>query len=71
MTHSVRFLSEVDYIIVLKDGTVSECGTYAELLSNNEAFAEFLRNYTSEENSDSCEGTKSSKFTHKDTWSFD
>lgn len=29
----------------MKDGRMSEVGSYTELLSNNAAFAEFLRNY--------------------------
>ncbi len=40
----------MDRIVVLKEGQVSEVGTYQELLDNDGAFAEFLRTYlTSEE----------------------
>ena len=46
VTHGVGFLSQVDKIVVLVDGTVSEVGSYSELLGHNGAFAEFLRNYT-------------------------
>lgn len=35
----------MDKIIVLKDGTVSEMGSYDELLSRNGAFAEFVQQY--------------------------
>ena len=42
MTHSIKFLPEMDQIVVLKDGKISEIGTYQELMSNRGAFAEFL-----------------------------
>lgn len=42
VTHGIIYLPEVDNIYVMKDGTVSECGTYNELLSKKGAFADFL-----------------------------
>lgn len=45
MTHSITYLSSVDHIIVLKDGKISEFGTYKELLEKKGAFAEFLIQY--------------------------
>ena len=42
MTHGIGFLSEMDQIVVMKDGTISEIGTYDELMNNRGAFAEFL-----------------------------
>jgi len=51
VTHGVHFLPQVDQIIVIKDGRISECGTYAELQENSGAFAEFLQTYASENNS--------------------
>ncbi|XP_055327526.1 multidrug resistance-associated protein 1-like isoform X2 [Paramacrobiotus metropolitanus] len=48
VTHGIGFLPQVDQIIVLNNGTVSETGTYKELLHNNGAFAEFLRTYVTE-----------------------
>ncbi len=38
-------LPHVDEIIVLKNGEVSEMGTYKELLSHQGAFAEFIATY--------------------------
>lgn len=35
--------------MVLVDGNVSEMGSYQELLNQNGAFAEFLRNYALED----------------------
>ena len=42
MTHGITFLPQVDQIVVLKDGEVTEVGSYQELLSQKGAFAEFL-----------------------------
>ncbi|XP_011882151.1 PREDICTED: multidrug resistance-associated protein 1 isoform X4 [Vollenhovia emeryi] len=42
VTHSITYLPEVDNIIVLKDGEITECGTYKQLLEKKGAFAEFL-----------------------------
>ena len=42
VTHGIRFLPEVDQIIVLKDGEFREIGTYKELLNKKGAFSEFL-----------------------------
>ncbi|CAG5119557.1 unnamed protein product, partial [Candidula unifasciata] len=45
VTHGISFLPQVDKIIVLVNGTVSETGSFTQLLKHNGAFAEFLRNY--------------------------
>nr|CAD7256940.1 unnamed protein product [Timema shepardi] len=42
MTHSITFLREVDLIVVLRDGEVSETGSYKELLARKGAFSQFL-----------------------------
>ena len=42
MTHGITYLPEVDVIVVLKDGEVTELGTYRQLLEKKGAFAEFL-----------------------------
>lgn len=49
MTHGIGFLPQVDHIIVLVDGKISEMGSYQDLLKQNKAFAEFLRNYALDE----------------------
>lgn len=46
VTHGISFLPQVDNIVVMVDGSVSESGSYQELLKQNGAFAEFLRNYS-------------------------
>ncbi|XP_060527505.1 multidrug resistance-associated protein 1-like [Cylas formicarius] len=48
VTHAVTYLPQTDKIIVLKDGEVSETGTYKELLKRKGAFAEFLIQHISE-----------------------
>ncbi len=45
VTHGVTFLPQVDQIITVKDGEISEMGTYNELLQRNGAFAEFIKLY--------------------------
>ena len=49
VTHGVGFLPYVDNIVVLVDGQISEIGSYKELLTHDGAFAQFLKNYLSEE----------------------
>ncbi|KAM9817691.1 ATP-binding cassette sub-family C member 3 [Neosynchiropus ocellatus] len=49
VTHGISFLPQVDNIMVMVDGTVSEMGSYHTLLKENGAFAEFLRNYALED----------------------
>ncbi|XP_077285787.1 multidrug resistance-associated protein 1-like [Arctopsyche grandis] len=48
VTHGITYLPEVDSIIVLKDGYITETGTYKELLAKKGAFAEFLLQHLSE-----------------------
>ncbi|CAG2120870.1 unnamed protein product, partial [Medioppia subpectinata] len=45
VTHRVSVLPEVDQIIVLKDGSISEFGTFEELVANKGEFAEFVAEY--------------------------
>uniref|UniRef100_A0A8C3NY64 Canalicular multispecific organic anion transporter 2 n=2 Tax=Cyanoderma ruficeps TaxID=181631 RepID=A0A8C3NY64_9PASS len=57
VTHGISFLPQVDHIIVLVDGKISEMGSYQELLKQNKAFAEFLRNYALDEEVEEDEPT--------------
>ena len=45
VTHGLGFLPQCDLIVVLDNGQISEVGTYAELVDNDGAFAEFIRTY--------------------------
>lgn len=49
VTHSISYLPQVDVIIVMTGGKISEMGSYQELLARDGAFAEFLRTYASSE----------------------
>ncbi len=52
VTHGITYLPKTDYIIVLKDGRISEQGTYDELVHQKGDFADFLLEYMSEEADD-------------------
>ena len=45
VTNSVAYLQQMDTIVVLKNGEISEMGTFQELLSHKAAFAEFILTY--------------------------
>ena len=49
VTHSMTYLPEVDNIVVIKDGKISEVGTYKELLAQKGAFAEVLVQFLSQQ----------------------
>jgi ATP-binding cassette subfamily C (CFTR/MRP) protein 1 len=50
VTHRISVLSQCDQIIVMKDGSISECGSYKELLERKGDFAEFLLSHIAEGN---------------------
>ncbi|XP_040924346.1 ATP-binding cassette sub-family C member 3 isoform X5 [Betta splendens] len=58
VTHGISFLPQVDNIMVMVEGRVSEMGSYQELLKQNGAFAEFLRNYSLEDIIEEDEATE-------------
>nr|CAI5837090.1 unnamed protein product [Callosobruchus analis] len=49
VTHGITYLPQTDKVIVLKNGMVSESGTYLELLDRKGAFAELLVQHLNEE----------------------
>ncbi|CAI6345193.1 unnamed protein product [Macrosiphum euphorbiae] len=49
VTHGITYLRDVDLIVVMKDGQVSESGTYKELLDKTGDFADFLLSHMQEE----------------------
>ncbi|XP_054236336.1 multidrug resistance-associated protein 1 isoform X14 [Homo sapiens] len=55
VTHSMSYLPQVDVIIVMSGGKISEMGSYQELLARDGAFAEFLRTYASTEQEQDAE----------------
>ncbi|KAK9886064.1 hypothetical protein WA026_014848 [Henosepilachna vigintioctopunctata] len=59
VTHAISYLPLVDTILVMKDGEISEIGTYQQLVDRKGAFAEFLANYlNSAVSKDSQNGTE-------------
>uniref|UniRef100_A0A8C3UYV3 ABC-type glutathione-S-conjugate transporter n=1 Tax=Catharus ustulatus TaxID=91951 RepID=A0A8C3UYV3_CATUS len=61
VTHSISFLPEVDNIVVLAGGAVSEHGSYNTLLANKGAFSQFLNLYGNQEEDVSEEKTSPKK----------
>ncbi|XP_013781403.1 multidrug resistance-associated protein 1-like [Limulus polyphemus] len=49
VTHKISILPQVDTILVLKDGYLTESGSYSELLNKKGAFSDILVHYISEE----------------------
>ncbi|XP_063790449.1 multidrug resistance-associated protein 1-like [Pseudophryne corroboree] len=69
VTHGIGFLPQVDMIVVLTDGKISEIGTYTELLEKNGAFSDFLQTYSlnpaqSEESQEQCSTVEINKKEH-------
>lgn len=57
----MSYIKKMDHIVVMKNGRISEQGTYDELVANNGDFQEFLLHYLSNvEESD--DGMKSFSF---------
>uniref|UniRef100_A0A4W4G3N0 ABC-type glutathione-S-conjugate transporter n=1 Tax=Electrophorus electricus TaxID=8005 RepID=A0A4W4G3N0_ELEEL len=45
VTHALSFLPQVDLILVMVDGEITETGSYAELLGRQGAFADFVKTF--------------------------
>ncbi|MGH0124218.1 UNVERIFIED_CONTAM: hypothetical protein FKN15_024647 [Acipenser sinensis] len=56
VTHGLSYLPQVDLILVLVDGEITEMGSYQELLNRQGAFAEFLHTYANAEQDRGEEG---------------
>lgn len=52
VTHSMVFISQVDEILVMVNGEITESGNYRQLLAQRKAFAEFLLQYLQEHQDD-------------------
>ena len=48
VTHGITYLPKTDHIIVLKEGKISEQGSYQELVERKGEFAQFLLEYMTE-----------------------
>ncbi|TFK46118.1 ABC transporter [Heliocybe sulcata] len=64
VTHALHFLPQVDYIYTMLDGRIAERGTYEELISNDGAFAKFIRDFGTKESSDPREEEESVEEEH-------
>ena len=52
VTHGLSYLPHSDLIVVLREGRISEVGSYQELISRNGELAALIRNYLNEESDD-------------------
>ena len=52
VTHGVHWLPNVDQIVVMINGEITEVGSYDELMTHNGAFAQFLKTYLSQADSE-------------------
>lgn len=58
VTHGLGFLPQCDKIVVMDEGKITEVGSYSELVDQDGAFAEFLRNFAvREDNEEGDPGT--------------
>ena len=55
VTHGVGFLPQCDLVLSLDEGSITEMGTYEELISNNGDFAEFIHVFTNTEENKTLE----------------
>ncbi|XP_045473295.1 multidrug resistance-associated protein 1-like isoform X2 [Harmonia axyridis] len=52
VTHSITYLPQTNEVIVLKNGEVSERGTYQQLLDKEGDFSDFLKTHKNEDSND-------------------
>ncbi|XP_021203914.2 multidrug resistance-associated protein 1 isoform X3 [Bombyx mori] len=58
VTHNVSYLAQTDLVVVLRDGQVSEAGSYQHLLEKKGAFADFLLHHLSDAERSSVESVR-------------
>lgn len=56
VTHGITHLHEADLVVVIKDGAVSEIGTFTELVNSKGAFSEFLSAHLQEVDKEELDG---------------
>ncbi|KAJ3067662.1 hypothetical protein HDU99_003419, partial [Rhizoclosmatium hyalinum] len=45
VTHQLHYLSQCDYIVFMKEGSIAEQGRFSDLMANGNAFAEMMKTY--------------------------
>ncbi|XP_076457725.1 multidrug resistance-associated protein 1-like [Babylonia areolata] len=65
VTHGVHWLPMVDEVLVMSEGTVTEQGTYDQLLSHNGPFAQFLKQHLLQRTEDEDEDPEISSLMNK------
>ena len=58
VTHALHFLPQVDYIYMITNGQIMECGTYTELMTNRGPFSKFMKQSGSEQQEEEKEGAE-------------
>ncbi|KAG1678447.1 Multidrug resistance-associated protein 1 [Nymphon striatum] len=46
VTHGLKYLPNCDFVVVMKDGQISESGTYEDLMDRSKVFSELMNQYT-------------------------
>ncbi|KAF9932398.1 hypothetical protein FBU30_008250 [Linnemannia zychae] len=46
VTHGIHHLESMDQIVVLKEGSISECGTYQQLMNSRRAFYQLIKDFS-------------------------
>eukprot|EP00048_Salpingoeca_helianthica_P002825 m.61104 g.61104 ORF g.61104 m.61104 type:complete len:1523 (-) comp12327_c0_seq3:30-4598(-) len=54
VTHGIHFLPQTDQVVVLREGRISENGSYTYLLAQNGDFARFIAEHSREEEDDAA-----------------
>ena len=57
VTHAIHWLPSVDSVVVMRNGQISEIGSYQDLLSHDKAFAQFLKTYLTHDDDDNDDET--------------
>ncbi|KAJ3129883.1 hypothetical protein HK098_007637 [Nowakowskiella sp. JEL0407] len=60
VTHQLHFIPEVDYVVVFKDGEITEQGKYVDLMANEGAFSKLMKEYGGVDESSEEEGDSGS-----------
>ncbi|XP_043945092.1 multidrug resistance-associated protein 1-like [Protopterus annectens] len=61
VTHSIGYLSQMDKVLVMSKGQITETGSYQELLMQDGAFAEFVRTYANAEQKEDSDDKEKEK----------